>query len=316
MKGLRSKIAVILLSFFYCLTPILGMASQSINLSIEPSVFLINLKQGDSWASSIKINNNNESNLPYSVSLMDFEKDKKDNFVPVLKPADSYPPSSWIKISQTEIDIKKGESGAIQFRVEIPADAKLGDHRALILVGLSPKSTKTSGTSVAVSSLISSVLSINVSGSIGDKLIIKDFSASRLVYENPDVALKLELENKGNVRIEPEGTIEIKNLFGKNIGSVFLSKKIMAGLKFGTKKSSYILNWSPSDVIFGLGPYMATVNLSYGGDIKNNITARSIFWIFPYGIFLKITATILGLLIMVDLFMRIYLRRLIKKKEF
>lgn len=321
MKSLFSKVAIVLsLSFFY---PIFSAnaADSSINLSVEPSVFLINLQQGDSWSSSIRINNNNKKDLSYSLSLIDFEKDTKGEFFPVLNTlrridnnesdiGNGSTLSSWIKTSNTAVYIKKDLSAVLPFKVEIPPDAEPGDYRAAILVGVSPDSVINGGSSLSVSSLISSTLSIKVTGKVDKGLIIKGFSPNQLVYENPDVTFILKTQNSGHVRVTPEGSLEIRNIFGQKVGDVLLSKDIMSKKQYADDKiSSYNFNWRLSNGDFGLGPYIATVSLSYGDKDKKTVSSSSVFWVIPIKMILALTLLILGLFIGGDYLIKLYLRR-------
>jgi uncharacterized membrane protein len=175
MKDLLIKISLPLFLYLFCLLPISSAFDQALNLRIDPSIFLLNLKQGGSWASSVKIDNNNNKDLSYIVSLVDFKKNEKGDFSPTLdslrradkeegSDIDRYNLSSWIKVSKIDVSVNANSIADLPFKIEIPTDAEPGEYRSAILVSLSPDSALNNGSSLSVSSYISSVLSIKVTG--------------------------------------------------------------------------------------------------------------------------------------------------------
>ncbi len=290
-------------------------------VSLDPSIMTVNLRQGDSWSSGIKIINPNSSGLTYKISLIDFRKDS-GTFTPVMgslhsaDPASSavsegYSLSDWLQASHSNILIAKNSSVVLPFTLKIPPDAPVGEYRAGILVSLANGSPAESGSHLSVSTFVSAVLSVKVSGLDSSVLKIKSFRPSQLVYADSNVTLILEMANVAS-RSVPVGSIDVRDIFGKQAGSILLSDKIMSGARGAGGGSSYSLKWQPSSNIFSFGPYVATVKLAYNGTGDSKpITSTSLFWIVPLQPILYIALAIFALLFIGDYLVRRHIRRLL-----
>lgn len=317
MKSLSLTKVIFFLFVCLFLEPSYVVAANNAVLNIEPSIFMVNLKQGDLWSSSIKIKNDNQQDISYVVSLVDFKKDEGGSFVPTL---DSLRPvgvnfnvgssnrlSNWIKPSKPKIIVRSNETVDLPFVIEIPEYAEPADYRAAILVSFLPDASQLSGSSLSVSSYVSSILSIKISGKKNGGIKIRQFSSSRLVYENPNITLILELENKDNGNFLADGFVEIKNIFGKRVANIKLNnetdKKTWGG------SHSYVLNWEPKGNSLNIGPYIATVTISNSGSDNKPVSSSSLFWIIPIRMILASTLLILISLILGDRLIGLYIRR-------
>ena len=108
-------------------------------------------------------------------------------------------------------------SGAVDvpFSIVVPPDASPGGHYAAILIGTGAPSVQPGISQVGVSSFISALIFVRVSGAVHESAAIQEFSTDRSFYENPDVRFTLQVKNNGDVHVRPVGIVQIYNVFGK-----------------------------------------------------------------------------------------------------
>jgi hypothetical protein len=123
---------------------------------------------------------------------------------------------------------------------------------------------------------------------------IVDFSAP-LLLENGPVPFRVRLKNQSNHFTTPQGSIAIKNIFGKTIGQIKLSP---VNILANTTRLHNSL-WK-EDFLFGHYTATLTIKLS---DKEQSLIKKTSFFFFPFRIlFILITIFFVILLIKNRLF--------------
>ncbi len=291
-------------------------AEDKVTLTVTPPFFDLNISPGEFWASSLKVINTNPGDLPISVTLAGFEaagEDGQGRFVPALN-SEGNPDSvaNWITLSNgTNFTIPPGGSEEIPFTLKVPKDASPGGHYAAILVGTrAPDGVQ--GSALNISSYISSLFFVKVSGDVHEDGAIREFSVSKDIYWSPRADFTLRFENSGDVHLRPEGDITVYNMWGKEQGKVQVNDGNVFGNVLPRSTRKFLFSWEGSENTLAFGRYTATVTLAYGGTARQNVYRSVSFWVIP----VYQTAGILGgtflLLFLIIFFTRWYIRRMLR----
>jgi hypothetical protein len=258
-------------------------AEDKLTLTITPPFFELNLSPGEFWSSGIKVVNPNAGDLHIYATIMDFEAQGEEGhgrFVPVQNGEDKANSlASWIKLDKQELVVKKGDSAEVPFTLQVPKDASPGGHYGAILIGTNPANANEPG--LKISSFISSLFFVRVSGNVNELGDIREFSADKMFYSEPNANFVVRFENSGNVHLHPEGDITIYNMWGKEQGRIFVNNESGFGNVMPRSIRKFNFDWSGEQKLSDFGRYTAILTLAYGEDARHNVSAKVYFWVVP-----------------------------------
>lgn len=271
-------------------------------LTITPPLFELNLDPGDTWSSSIKVVNTNEGSIPVESSIMGFEASDDLGHGQFIDPSnfagDDDSLTNWITVPGAPVVIPPGSSGEIPFSIVVPPTASPGGHYAAILIGTGSAGTSTEGSHIGVSSFISALIFVSISGNVIEQGNITSFSTDKNYYEDPDVDLSLNFANTGNVHVRPVGEIDIYNAWGKQRGTIPVNSAGGFGYVLPSSSRTFSFEWQGTPSLFDIGPYTAVVTLAYGDNNSKSVSQTVTFWILPLKkLFLVIFGTLFFLII-------------------
>jgi hypothetical protein len=294
------------------LVPSTTAAQESLSLSVTPPIIQLGVKPGDYWASSLKVVNVNPGSLNVYASVMDFSAEGEDGhgkFQP-MREKDPALLASWIDISGNAVEIPPGQSRDIPFSIRVPADASPGGHYAAVLIGTKPfDSNGPNGPTVKISSFVSSLFLVRVSGEVEERGGIREFSTDRRMYDEPAVKFALRFENSGNVHIQPQGGVTIFNMWGKKRGEIFLNHNTNLGQVLPKSVRKFEFEWNADGSFFDIGPYTAIATLTYGKEARQNVTRTITFWIIPWKETLGVVGGFAALILLLVWGIRRYIRK-------
>jgi hypothetical protein len=286
---------------------------DSLSLTITPPFFQLNVSPGDSWASSIKVVNTNPGPLTVYATVAGFTPSDElghGSFLDLSSLAgDPDALANWITASSGPVTIAPGGTGEIPFSFNVPDNASPGGHYAAILIGTAPGGTAGGGSRIGVSSYISSLIFVTVSGDIVEQGDIDEFSTNQDLYENPDVNFTLVFRNSGNVQVRPVGNIEIYNAFGKERGVIDVNQTGTLGYVLSSSSRKFDFEWKGATSWFDIGPYTAVATLDYGDNGVKSTTETISFWILPVW---KLLGAGLGTIFFIVIFV-IAIRRYVRR---
>lgn len=325
MKSNSAKIifiaAIIIgwLAVLFGLTINKAMAFDKLTLTITPPLFQMTISPGEVWRSSLKIVNVNPYDLTVYASTMNFEargEEGQGRFIPVLEnDANSYSLAKWIEIAPDPIFIPEGKSVDIPFTVRIPQDAEAGGHYAAILVGTRPQNENANGANVLVSSQVSSLFLARVSGDVREEGYIKEFKTDRIFYEQPDINFILRFANTGNVHLKPQGEIAIFNMWGNEMGKISINEESDFGNILPRSARKFIFNWQRDLNFLEMGRFKAVAAISYGEDMRQNISRAVYFWILPAKPLIGAAISFLVFILIIFFLIRWYVKRSLARLE-
>ncbi len=296
-------------------------AQDAITLSITPPLIKNNVNPGQIWKSYLKIVNNNKTEINLYAQVMDFESGAEDGTVKFItdlsrSEADNqHLLSRWIVVEPGPIKIAAQSSIELPFIIDVPGDVTPGGHYAAILVGTMPPEDQTKGTSIKVSSLLGSLILLNVQGDANEQGQIREFSSNKSVYEKPEAKFTVRFENTGNVHIQPQGEIRVYNWLNKDKGYMTLNHDTDFGnvLPGGIRKWQF--DWKSDDSIFEMGRYRAVLIVGYGENERQTDTREIYFWVLNFKVIGIVAGTLLILFILISLMIRAYIRRAIRRTQ-
>jgi hypothetical protein len=300
---------------FALFLPMTASAQAGLSVTLTPPLFQLTIGPGETWASGLKIVNNNSYDVTYYAQVVDMEasgESGQSKFIPVLGPQDpslvSAQLARWVTLEAVPITIKAGRSETLNFTVSIPIHAEPGGHYAAILVGTEPLATSASGSQMKISSYVSSLMFVRVKGDVIESGRIREFTSDKDLYQTPKADFVLRFENTGNTHLKPEGDVTIYNMWGKERGKVLINQEANFGNALPKTIRRFEFSWEGESDVFDIGRYSAVVTLAYGDEGKKNVTATTYFWVVPIVPVAATFGTIALLLLLLAWFIRRYIR--------
>lgn len=292
-------------------------SAEPLAVTVTPPLFQLTIGPGEFWSSTLKVVNTNTYDVTYYAEVVNFEPEGENGagkFTPRVNASEdpthrTFSLASWVEISSEPILVKAGSSAEIPFTVKVPSDAEPGGHYASILVGTRPSGDALSGPSVKISTLVSSLLLVRISGDIDERGRIREFYSEQSLYQTPRADFTLRFENLGNVHLRPRGDITLYNMWGKERGSLVINQNGNFGNVLPKSIRKFNFSWEGEESLFDIGRYSAVVTLGYGEEGKQNTSGTAYFWVIPI-IPASITlGVIVGFLLIMTWFIRRYIQR-------
>lgn len=243
------------------------LAQERAALTIIPPKFELFGNPGGHLNEDIRVRNESDSPITYTVLLEDFTTAGEEGQV-VLEEGEnvsSYSLANWMELSSKEITLQPKEEKRFPFIINIPKDAEPGGHYASVLFVTA--GGKVEG-GASVSNRVGSLVLLRVSGNVKEEASLESFSAPKFSQHGP-INFDLRVRNTGNTHISPKGTIVITDIFGKKVEELPLEgRNVLPG---STRKMT--TKWDKKNI---LGSYTATLIAFYGQQNKS-LTATTKF---------------------------------------
>ncbi len=278
MKALKIFDYLLVIIILFSCWSIIAQAQETYGITITPATFNLNLSPEDSWSSSLKIVNTNPYDVNLYLTVINFKTKKGERFIPILNnPAElNNSLANWIEVKEKEIFIPRAKSFDIQFSINVPLDAPPGGHQAAILVNQRSFDSNSGEAKLSdAATMVASLISINIEGRVNENGVVKKFRPIKKIFFGNLPDFQLVFKNSGNTHLQPRGSINIFNFWGKRVGEIDFPDNNEAGwVAQKTTRESII---SPSNQFKNLpsGLYRATLNLSF--DKSDKVITRKTF---------------------------------------
>ncbi len=268
-----------------------AQAGRSLTI-IPPKFDGLFANPGDTAVETLRVRNDSDTPVTYGIKIEDFTTSGEEGQV-VLEEGESdknFSLASWIEMETSDIVLQPLEERTISFVINVPRNAEPGGHYASILFQSTAEQIPGNA---AVAQRVGSLVLLRVSGNVDENAELLTFSTPNYQKSGP-ITFSMRVENKGNVHVQPQGTIIIKNMFGKKVAEIPLdSRNVLPG---AVRKMDTV--WNQERL---LGRYTATLISQYGeGAKKNTLSAAINFTVAsPVAIVLIVVGTIavLGILV-------------------
>lgn len=264
---------IIFLLFASTLSAVEGQESMTIT-AIPPRLELKALP-GATLQETIKIRNESTTETAFLVNTANFIVNNNQGTPIAVTEAVSgrWSLMSWITISPKKILLQPQQTAAINLIISIPSNALPGGHYAMVtynpdltgLLGLQ-------GSSSVITQKVGSLIYLNVIGDVTEAVNLKNFTAPKFSHYGP-INLMAEIENLGDIHIQPQGTITITNLLGDEVYAQKLEEKNIFPFASRAYTAQFPGKWH-------LGRYAAKLQAAAGSS-QMPIKGFIYFWIIP-----------------------------------
>ncbi len=315
-QGTLCILVFIFSNFFACLAK--AQESGAIAFSITPPLIKNSIAPGDIWKSSIKIINNNPKEIDIYVQALDFQGGDESGEVEFLqakkKNADGSLPffSQWIVLEKKEFTLPPFGSQEIPFIIDVPEDASPGGHYAALLAGSAPPHDDIRGSSIKISSLLTSLILLNVKGDAEERGIIREFSSDKKFYQDEKIDFIVRFENLGNIHLQPRGDIKIYNQFDELQDKILINHDTDFGNVLPKNIRKWNFEWESGKSLLDMGRYRAELILTYGQNEKQTIYQTIYFWVIFIKPLIIFSSAVLFIIFLIVVIIRSYIRRAIR----
>jgi len=314
------KTALIIATFLTILSGIFAVGrvraqNQTVlPLTVVPPKQEVLINPGEHFSTSVKFLNQGDSPVTGSLTVLDFVVQDDvgtplflDNpqVVGTTEIPAQYSAAKWIKVPQNEIGIVAKGNVEIPITIDVPENAAPGGRYAAVLfqpTGSLTLGNPTSAQETPIAIRVASLIYIRVAGPIVESATVTKFEGPTFLEYGP-VALTAKILNQGNYHITPQGTITMKDVFGRVVAKVELdTKNIFPGTErlYSTEVGRKIM----------IGKFTAALNATYG-ESGNLLTSSLTLWIFPW----KVALAVLLAFIIIFLSGTAWYKRFKKKEE-
>ena len=283
MRGKNLKFNLL----FFIFLGIFGFAFKVQALTIAPALIKLELAPGESQTQKIYLFNETNQTVKYYPTVENFVSDKNTNTPIFLGNNDPLSAARWFTLSQTEIELKSGEKKIVVVNVKAPLLAEPGGH----YVGLLFSDVPPQSAGVKTANRLATLFLLTVKGEIKEDLQVASFNK---IDDNS--GFDLEIENKGNVHLQPTGQVTVINGSGQQVALIpinNLKQNILPQSRrtFGLKLKE-TLPW---------GKYTAKAQLYFGKD-KILESQEINFWQWPQNLFVNLLSVLAIILVILVIF--------------
>lgn len=277
--------------------------------TVSPFIIEERVFPGQNFFREVTFTNESDEKLDFSILVEDIKLDEKGNLFLLPPKTERFSLADWVEISEKEVEILPNESKKIKIFFKIPKKEAVGGRQGAVVFASKSNlpEQQREGVFAAFSHQIGVLVFLSTTEGIREEARISAFKTEKNFYFTPFlIKFQIEIENSGNVYLEPQGKIEIKDSFGKKVKEIAFNRQKFKILPESKRIFEEI--WQGK---FGFGKYIANFYLifgspeSQGGSGIKTLSATTFFWIFPLKeIILAILILILIFWISLSLFKR------------
>ncbi|HEY2004531.1 MAG TPA: hypothetical protein VGH44_05460 [Candidatus Saccharimonadia bacterium] len=292
--------------------PANGSAGQG--LEISPPVIELSADPGQTVTTEIRVRNVTKGVLIAKGRTDDFGAGSDESGQPKLlldeTGATRYSLKYWVS-GVPDLTLAPQELKTATVTIKVPANAEPGGHFGVVRFTAVPPELQ--GTGVSLSASVGTLVLLRVSGAVTDNLSVAEFSAGQTMkdaktgainwvtktfFEHGPVDFLVRLKNGGTVHEKAQGSITVKDTFGKKVATVNVNVNGGNVLPDSIRRFQQTLDQKQL-----FGHYTASLAMTYAGGKALN--ASLAFWVIPWKLILLL---IVGLVVLIWL-LRLALRR-------
>lgn len=283
-------------------------------MSVTPPLFQISALPGGVWQSSVKVVNGNSYPMAVYAEVVNFTAQGErgqGRFVPVADGGENTTLAEWISVPEGPHVVLPEKTKDIPILIEFPEDAPPGGHYAAVLITTKPPESSPEALAVRTSQAVTALVFARIEGDVEESGSIREFRVEHTFVQTPEAEFSLRFENKGNVHLQPRGTITITNMWGTERGAIPINHQSHFGNVLPGSIRDFRFTWQ-SDLSFtDVGRYRAEVTLGYGENGVKSVSSVTYFWVVPVKITLVTLGTILAFILAIVFMVKAYVRRML-----
>lgn len=287
MKKLTA-LSITLIAIIFTVTTV--KAQARIPLVVAPARQTIAIDPGKTENLQIKFFNESISPISGNLKAVDFVVYGNDGSPILLEDQ----VNDWVKLPYDRASIPSGDVLRVNFKVEVPKDAKPGGRYVAIIYEQTGQLSQSSNNESAslVSPRIVGLVSIRVNGPVVESAFVDTFKTPKFL-EFGKIPVNFEILNKGGYHINPKGQLTLTNWMGKEVERVTLDDKNIFPDVSRTYEAKLGQTWM-------FGRYNVGLTASYGEQGKT-LTASNFVWVIPVTLIVIIIFSSLILILIIYL---------------
>lgn len=247
-------------------------------ITITPPNVSLSLKPGEHAEGTLGLISDAPGDNTFVTGVYDLIVTDTDGTPQVVPPGvivnNRFSAANWIAVDPPQFTAKPHEKVPVHYYVQIPPTAAPGGHYAAVIY--QPVTTgPQSGSGAQILPQIATLFYITVKGNIHEGAKVTQFQAPFFQEFGP-VTITTQIQNTGDLHINPQGSITLRNMFGKIVDLASLpSRNIFPGNVSLRYKIHIGRTWM-------FGRYTATLAATYGIGHNYPLTATVVFWVIPW----------------------------------
>lgn len=252
-------------------------------LQVSPVLIDLNAEVGKSYNLKITVTNVTNQALLVKPSIDDFKAKDETGNPQILADGENdsaYSIRRWASAGGS-FTLKSKESKVVTVAVIVPPNAEAGGHYGVVRFSAVPSEDPEANVNISAS--IGTLILARIDGQINEQLEVKEIFAEKSgkkggVFEATPSKIVERIENTGNVHLKPQGTVSVKNMFGKSVFETEFNPQGGSVLPKSIRRFEQDINKR-----FIFGKYTIELNATYGthGGV---LTTTSSFWVIPFRI--------------------------------
>jgi hypothetical protein len=300
----------------------LSMIASAQALTISPARAELTGDPGESIPGSFVLINEQSADQTFYTSVENFDSQGESGTPNFTTSKEGL--ASWVKVID-KITLKKGERLTVPYSIDIATSADSGGHFAAIFLSTVPPTIGEG--QVSVGAKVGMLVFLKVTGAIKEEGGLSSFAIKdgKKVLSSLPVEFIYKFKNDGNDRVNPEGNIVVKNMFGQETATIDANKAKGNILPNSTRRFDARLGDMDAPAVsapfmdqvkfqtknFALGMYTANLNMTFGN--KGVAESTLTYFIIPWQLLSIVFGVILVIVIMLIMMLKRYNRWIIKQ---
>jgi hypothetical protein len=306
----------------------IGVWSSSASaFSLSPSIVEVAVQPGGASTGLIHVENDESVDRTFYISIQTFIPKGRTGQQEFLPLSETTGLPSWIFLSSPSYTLKAGEAQDIPFTIRVPEGAPVGGHYAAVFFSTAPPMID--GASGVAGARTGALVFLTVEGKTLEKMRIKEFLLdSPAVVTHLPILFHAVLQNEGNVHVKAEGTVTVKNMFGRVVSRTSL-RTFGARVLPGSEREIPLVWMKEQPQLgkegfwhelgeewrnFALGPYTATLDVEGPGTA--DLAPQEIrFSVWPWRLLVIVLVGLIVVLLLLAWYKRLILHRAVRLHE-
>lgn len=184
------------------------------------SWFIYSLPAGQTKTDSVTVVNQTDSAINVKLYPVDATTTQDGTFALRNENEPRKDVGAWVKLAKSEITLGPKDRQEVAFTITIPEHATIGDHAGgIIIQEAKPTQKQHDGMHVNIVSR----LGVRIYQTVpGDQQLDLSITSFEQIKNQDGSHFRFTLSNNGNVFLDPDGEIDIKDLWGKTVETISL----------------------------------------------------------------------------------------------
>jgi len=269
-------------------------------LSISPTISQFTINPGGSATVKITLKNITVDNVTAQGFVNDFKADGTTGNPKILTNETQASPNSIrnFVFGLNDVPLQRGEQKVVNIGLQVPKDTTPGAYYGILRYKAVPAGAAAPAPGqVALTASVGTIVLITVPGNIREQVQVKGLHVFRggedgkVFFGSPN-SIGVEVANFGNGFIQPFGSVEVHNMFHKNVLSFQLNNPKQPGNIL--PDSTRLFSTNVKDLgSFGRYTVLASVSWGNGSQV---LTLEKTIWIIPKWAAVLFILIVIGLL--------------------